>query len=218
MIVRGRQPENFILGEKPGERRKAGNRQHGNKKRYEGDRHPSFEPAHLAHVLLMVHGVNHAARAEEETGFKKRMRHQMKNRRRVAAHADADKHVTQLADGRIGEDFFYVVLGQGDARRDQSGGDADHRDHMQGRRRHGKENIHPRGHVDAGGHHRRGVNQCAHRSRSSHRVRQPNEKRNLRRFAGGADKKKERRQRDDRPAPEQRIFNRRRPLHHLAKG
>ena len=40
MTVRSRQPENFILGEKPGERRKAGNRQHGNKKRYERDRHP----------------------------------------------------------------------------------------------------------------------------------------------------------------------------------
>ena len=42
-------------------------------------------------------------------------------------------------------------------------------------------------HVNAGGDHRRGVNQRRHRRRAGHRVGQPNVQRNLRALAGGAD-------------------------------
>ncbi len=96
------EPENLVLGKEPRERREAGNGEHRNKKRRKSDRHPCLEPAHFAHVLLMMHGVDHAAGAEEQAGFEERVGHQMKNRRGIAADADADKHVAELADRGIG--------------------------------------------------------------------------------------------------------------------
>ena len=97
----------------------------------ERHRHPLLEPAHLAHVLLVMHGVDHAAGAEEQAGFEKRVGHQMENRRGIAADADADKHVTELAHGGIGENFLDVVLRQRDRGGDQRRGDADHGDHVE---------------------------------------------------------------------------------------
>ena len=52
-----------------------------------------------------------------------------------------------------------------------------------------------RDHVDAGGHHGRGVDQGADRRRTGHGVRQPDVQRNLRRFTGGADQQQQRRSR-----------------------
>src|SRR5678816_737405 len=70
-----RQPKNFILGEKAGEWRKAGDGEHGNEKRRERQRHPLLESTHFAHVLFMMHGVDHAAGAEEEASFEECVRH-----------------------------------------------------------------------------------------------------------------------------------------------
>src|SRR5688500_13551972 len=64
MIGRG-EPEDLVLGKEARERRKAGDGEHRDKKRRESDRHPRLEPAHLAHILLVMHGVDHAAGAEE---------------------------------------------------------------------------------------------------------------------------------------------------------
>ena len=47
--------------------------------------------------------------------------------------------------------------------------------------------VQPRDHVDAGGHHRRGVDQRRDRRRTGHRVGQPDVERDLRRLAGRAD-------------------------------
>src|SRR5947207_11021825 len=121
MFVRSSQPKYLVFGEKTCEGREAGDRQHGNKERDERHGHPSLESAHLAHVLFVMHGMDHAPRAEEQASFKKRVGHQMKNRRGVAPDTDADEHVAELADGGIGENFFYVVLRQRDAGRNQSG-------------------------------------------------------------------------------------------------
>ena len=67
---------------------------------------------------------------------------------------------------------------------------ADNGHHVQGRRRHREKEPQSRDHVDARGHHRRSVNQRAHRRRSRHGVRQPDMERDLRRLAGGADEEK----------------------------
>ena len=77
-----------------------------------------------------MHGVDHAAGAEEQTGFEKSVGHQVENRRGITADADADEHVAELADRRVGENFFDVVLRQRDGRGDQRRGDADHGDHI----------------------------------------------------------------------------------------
>ena len=58
--------ENFVLAEKSGESRDAGNRKRGDKHRPERHRDGFTQAAHLAHVLLAAHRVNHAPRAKEE--------------------------------------------------------------------------------------------------------------------------------------------------------
>src|SRR6059036_146403 len=56
--------------------------------------------------------------------------------------------------------------------------------------------MQPRRHINAGGHHGRGMDERAYRRRTRHRVRQPNEERNLCRLAGGADEEQQSDQRD----------------------
>ena len=87
---------------------------------------------------------------------------------------------------------------QRDGRGEQRRRRADQAIRSKRRRRQGKEEMQPRGHVDAGGHHGRGVDQRAHRRRPGHGVRQPDEQWDLRRLAGGADKKQKRDQRNRR--------------------
>src|SRR6267142_4657482 len=66
------------------------------------------EPAHAVHVLLAAHGVNHAARREEEKCFEKGMRHQMKNASGERANATSEKHVAQLADRGIRQNLLDI--------------------------------------------------------------------------------------------------------------
>ena len=54
-----------------------------------------------------------------------------------------------------------------------------------------KSDVRARDHVDAGGDHGGGVDQCGDRRGAFHRVRQPDVERNLRGFAGGADHQQE---------------------------
>ena len=46
-----------------------------------GDGNLLAQAAHLAHVLLAAHGVDHAARREEEQALEERVRHQVENAR-----------------------------------------------------------------------------------------------------------------------------------------
>src|SRR5512135_2359088 len=69
MIIGSGQPKYLVLGKETREGRETCDGEHGNKKRGESDRHPLLEAAHFAHVLLMVHGMDHAAGSEEQAGF-----------------------------------------------------------------------------------------------------------------------------------------------------
>jgi hypothetical protein len=59
-------PKNFVLGKEACERRDAGNRQSGEQHGAVGDGNAMGKIAHVAHVLLAAHGVDHRACAEEE--------------------------------------------------------------------------------------------------------------------------------------------------------
>ena len=61
-----------------------------------GNRHIPPQPAHVPHVLLMVHTDNDRTRREEQQRFEKRMGHQVKNSRRISGSAESDRHVTEL--------------------------------------------------------------------------------------------------------------------------
>ena len=65
------------------------------------------------------------------------------------------------------------------------------RDHLRGLGRVQIDAGQPRDHVDAGGHHRRRVDQRRDRRRAGHRVGQPDVQRDLRRLAGGADEQQD---------------------------
>ena len=49
----------------------------------------SPEPAHLAHVLLVMHGVDHGARAEEQQRLEEGVGEQVEHRRAVGADTPA---------------------------------------------------------------------------------------------------------------------------------
>ena len=163
-----------------------------------GPRQIFFEPAHLAHVLFAGQGMDDASRRKEEKALEEGVGVEMKDAGRVGADAAADEHISELRDGRIGEDPLDVVLGEGHGRGKDRGQRADEGDDRTGRPGKSVEEIHPGDHVDAGRDHRRGVDQGADGRRAFHGVGKPDIKRKLGGFARGSDKKKDR---DERRQP-----------------
>ena len=68
-----------IFGEEAGEWREAGVRQCADQHRNVGDRQVFAQPAHFAHVLLVVHRHDHRPRAQEQYRFEKGVRHEMED-------------------------------------------------------------------------------------------------------------------------------------------
>src|SRR5262244_2683826 len=66
LITRKRLPEDFIFREKAGQARRAGNGQSADEHRPERNWNFVLQGSHLAHVLLMMHCMNHTARAKEQ--------------------------------------------------------------------------------------------------------------------------------------------------------
>ena len=135
--------------------------------------------------------VNHAAGAEEQQRFEERVRHQVQDAGRKCAGAEAQEHVAQLRNGRVGEDLLNVVLREADGGGEERGGEADDRDDIQRERRVQINLRAARDHVDAGGDHGGGVDQRGDRRGAGHRVGQPDVERNLRRFSGRADQQQQ---------------------------
>jgi hypothetical protein len=150
-----------------------------------------LERAHLVHVLLAVERVDDRAGAEEQQALEERVRHQVEDAGGKCADADADHHVADLADGRVGEDALDVGLHDRDGCGEESGHRADGRDYFHRARGQHVEKIEPRDHIDAGGHHGGGMDQRADGSRTNHRVGQPYVERNLRRLAGRAEEQQQ---------------------------
>ena len=187
-----------VFAEEPRERRKPGNRQRGRQHGHVRPANLFAEPTHVVHVLLAAHGMNHAAGRKEKERLEECMRHQVKNTCRESANAARQKHVAQLAYGGVRENFLYVPLHQADGRRKERRRAANDGDDQHRRRRVRKKNVRARNDIYARGHHRRRMNQRAHRRRSFHRVWQPNVQRQLCRFSARA---REKQQASDRERP-----------------
>ena len=103
----------------------AGDRQRADDHHPEGDRDLLPERAVVTHVLLVVHGVDDAARAEEQQRLEEGVGEQMEHRRAVGADARGEEHVAELRAGRISDHPLDVVLGAADGRGEDAGRGAD---------------------------------------------------------------------------------------------
>ena len=83
------------------------------------------EAAHVAQILLAGQRVDHAARAQEQQRLEERVGHHVEDAGGKGAGAQADEHVAQLRNGRVGEDLLDVVLRQADGGGEERRRDAD---------------------------------------------------------------------------------------------
>ena len=186
-----RQPENFILAEKARKQRCPDDRQGGEQKRPVGDRYLVAQAPHFAHVLLSRHGVDHAARAQEQQGLEVGVRREVENPGPESADAASHHHVAQLADRGVGQHPLDVVLGQRDGGGEDGGEGADTGHNGHGGRSQHEQHVRAGHHVYPGGDHGGGVNQGADRRGSFHGVRQPDVQRKLRGLSYSPDKEQQ---------------------------
>ncbi len=172
--------QDLVLGEESGERWDAGQRQAADHEAAERERQRLAEAAHLLQRLLAGHRADDRARAHEQQRLEEGVRHQVEHARGVRADGDAHDHVADLRHRRVGDHALDVGLGEGDRGRDEQGRAADRGADLLGGRREFEQRVHAGDQVDAGGHHRRRVDQRADRGGSFHRVGQPGLERNLR--------------------------------------
>ena len=103
----------------------------------------------------------------------------MVDRAEGGADAEAEEHVPKLRDGRVRHHALDVVLRHADRRREERRAAADPRHRGQRERMQREERIQARDEVDAGGDHRRRVDERRHRGRAFHRVGKPHIQREL---------------------------------------
>ncbi len=72
------------------------------------------EIAHIAHVLLAAHRVNHCARAEEKQGLEERVREDVEHGGGKGSDAEREEHVAELRNCGVGEHALDVVLDEAD--------------------------------------------------------------------------------------------------------
>ena len=57
------------------------------------------QTAIIAHVLFMMHCMDHGSRPQKQHGFEKRMREQVEHGDRIYTHARGDEHIAKLRTG-----------------------------------------------------------------------------------------------------------------------
>ena len=137
---------------------------------------------------------------EEEQRLEERVRHQVEHRARVRAEARADEHVADLRHRRVGDHALDVGLDERDQPGHQERRGAEPGGEILDHVRVLEQRMAAHDQVDAGGDHRRRVDEGADRRRAFHRVRKPGVERDLRRLRDGAAEQAERDQVRDRAA------------------
>ena len=161
-------------------------------------RHDLLEAPHPPDVLLAVQVVDDEAGRHEQQRLEEGVCHEVEHRVPVRADPRRHEHVSDLRHRRVRDHALDVPLHERDGSRDQE----------RRRTEPGSEVLDVGGgledgmradeQVDAGGDHRRGVDQGRDRRRAFHRVREPGLERKLRRLRDRAAEQPERDQRDHR--------------------
>ena len=162
-----------------------------------GDAHLGRQPAHLAHVLLLVHRVLHRAGAQEQQRLEEGVGEEVEDAHRERADAAGDEHVAELRARRVGDDALDVVLDEGDGGGEEGRERADQRHEAKGDGREIEQRRQARDHEHAGGHHGGGVDERRDGCRALHGVGQPGVQQELRRLAHGAHEQQQAQRRQD---------------------
>ena len=117
--------------------------------------------------------------------------HQVEHRRDVGPDARRREHEPELADRGVGQHLLDVGGADAHRRRKERRQRTDRGDDRGGLGSVAVQRGHATDHVDAGRHHRRGVDQRRNRRGAGHGVGQPDVQRNLRRLAAGADEEQD---------------------------
>ena len=190
-LARPRLPQDRVLGEEAGEAGDAGDGQGRDQHGAEGDLDLLCQRAHVLHLLLAAHGVDHRAGSEEEQRLEEGVREDVEDAGGKRADAERQEHVAQLRNRGVRQHALDVVLHQADRRGEDRGQRADDGDGLHRIGRQHEQRVGARDHVDAGGDHRRRVDQSGDRRGTFHRVGQPDIQRELRRLAAGADEQQQ---------------------------
>ena len=203
VLCRGRVPEYLVLRPEARERDDAADGEPAREERPVGLRHVLPEAAHPTHVLLVVHGVDDRACAEEHQSLEEGVRHHVEDADDESADAAGEEHEAELRDRGVGQNLLDVVLRDADGRGEQGRQRADdcHDEHH--RLRVLEDDVRARQHVEAGGDHRRRVDERRDRGRAGHRVGQPDVQGYLGGLAASADEEAERDPGHDAPLPDQ---------------
>ena len=163
--------QDLVLGEETGQWGDSCDGQCPDQEGEVGERQLVPQSSHLAHVLLVMHGMDDRTGSEEQQGLEKRMGDQVEQCCRKCTHSHRKEHVAQLADGGVGQNLLDVVLGEGDECRQQGRTGAHRCDQAHGSGT-GLEQWHQStAQIDPRGHHGGCMNQCRDRCWTRHRVR-----------------------------------------------
>ena len=198
-VVLGR-VDDLVLAEEAAEERHTAQGRCAHHPHCEGDGHLLAEATHvgLHFKAVVATGVSNRPCAQEQCTLEERMGEDVEHRARPGTHAEAQHHVTELADRAVRQHFLDVGLHERQPGGDQ---DCDATDH-------GNEvellpgnvdvetNVEHRvqaGHQEyASHHHRAGVQERTDRRRPCHRVRQPRVQWELTALADARDEQRDR--------------------------
>ena len=179
--------DDAVLGIEARKQRHADQRQRARQRCPVRNGHVFAQAAHVAHVLIVVHGHDDRPCRQKQQGLEKGVREQVKQRHGISRRPQPHDHIPQLRQGGVGHHPLDVVLDQAHQAHQEGRGRANDKNHVERHVTQLEQGRHARDHEDARRHHGGRVNQRRTGRGAEHGIGQPHVQRHLRRFAHGAD-------------------------------